>query len=124
MEISKDRIKQLIKEEYQKVLEGDDLDVMVQGYGNLGSDPMIAIKSAKRNLDNFLQSNTYDFQNPFEVVTKMAEGTLESDADKLQMVIDLLRPLSGNNEIEVALAKLSAVLEHRLQVNEEKSEKK
>jgi len=40
------------------------------------------------------------------------------------MVIDLLRPLDKDNEIELAVAKLSAVLEQRMKINEVEDEKK
>lgn len=125
MKITTERVKEIIKEEYRKVLkEEEELDVMVRGYGNLGEDPMVAIRSAQRNLDNYLKHNSYDFENPFEVVANMASGDAPLDTDKLNMVINTLSALSEDSEIEVALAKISAVLEQRTKINEVKDEKK
>jgi len=124
MRITIERVKEIIQEEYKKFHEQEELDVMVRGYGNLGEDPMIALGSAKRNLDNYLKSNTYEFEDPFTVVDGMLAGTRPIDTDSLQMVIDLLRPLDKDNEIELAVAKLSAVLEQRMKINEVEDEKK
>mgnify|MGYP003656609572 CR=1 FL=1 len=124
MKITVERIKEIIKEEHIKMREHQDLDVMVKGYGNLGEDPMLALKSAKDNLDAYLKNNSYNFENPFELVDKMAAGTEPLDAAKLEMVIDLLRPIDDDNQIDLALAKLSAVLEQRMKINEVKNEKK
>ena len=75
-------------------------------------------------MDNYLKSNTYEFEDPFTVVDGMLAGTRPIDTDSLQMVIDLLRPLDKDNEIELAVAKLSAVLEQRMKINEVEDEKK
>jgi len=124
MKITTDRVKEIIKEEYQKIQEQEELDVMVRGYGNLGTDPMIALSSAKRNLDNYLKGNVYDFESPFQTIDNMASGEEPIDTNKLEMAVDMLRPLSDDNEIELAIAKLSAVLEQRMKINEVKDEKK
>lgn len=124
MKITVERIKEIIKEEHAKMHEHEDLDVMVKGYGNLGEDPMLALKSAKDNLDAYLKNNSYDFRNPFEVVDEMVSGDTPLDTDKLEMVIDVLRPLDSDNQIELALAKISAVLDQRMKINEVKNEKK
>jgi|ETNvirenome_6_85_1030632.scaffolds.fasta_scaffold02154_11 hypothetical protein len=116
MKLTVARVKEIIKEEYQKVREHEELDVMVKGYGNLGSDPMVAIKSAKGNLDIF--------RRPFDFIDEVLASNKTPSVEDLQSIIESLIPLKEHNQIELAIAKLSGVLEHLMKLNEVKDEEK
>jgi len=123
MKITVERVKEIIQEEHEKILKEDEeegLEIMVRGYGGLGKDPKIALRSALRNINNFRKT--------FDIIEKLlsttASGETDIDVEGIEYAIERLTPFKDDNDIELAIAKLTAVAEHMLRINEAKNEKK
>jgi len=122
MKITVERIKQIIKEEYQKVHEHDEYDfegdegpiIHAQGLGTYGDDPQWVLKSALRDLEEIAEG----MQEAADIVQEMIEG--EVDAEEVERVISRL----GSPTIDNAKAKLQGALDQRLEINEAINEKK
>ena len=123
MKITVERVKEIIQEEHEKILKEDEeegLEIMVRGYGGLGKDPKIALRSALRNINNFRKT--------FDIIEKLlsptATGETDIDVEDVEDILERLTPFKDDNDIELAIAKLTAVAEHLLRINEAKNEKK
>ena len=122
MEVSVKRLKEIIKEEFDKIAEEEELDIMVKGYGNLGSEPAIALQSAMGNVGNLIKSgkNKVEAGQEAREAINIMLGDSDVDSSMLEKAIEALRPYESDNNAELAIAKLSAVLEQRRMINEEK----
>jgi len=92
---------------------------MVRGYGGLGSDPKIALRSARRNINNFRK--TFDIIE--NLLSTTASGETDIDVEGIEYAIERLTPFKDDNDIELAIAKLTAVVEHMLRINEVKEKR-
>ena len=112
MKLTVERIKQLIQEEYQKVLEHDEEGPIIhaKGLGTYGDDPQWVLQSALRDLEDIAQGNL----EAAKMVQQMIDG--EVDAEEIERIISRL----ATPKIENAKAKLQGALDQRLEINEAK----
>lgn len=117
MKITVERIKEIIREEHDKFLEGDDGPLIhAKGLGTYGDDPKWVIDSALQDLELF-HSNIGEAR---QIVQSMASNDHKIDAEELELAISNL----SSRLLENAKAKLEGALEQRMEIHEAKNEKK
>jgi len=117
MKITVERIKEIIREEHDKFLKGDDGPIIhAKGLGTYGDDPKYVLDSALQDLTSF----SSNIGEALLVVQSITDNNYEINAEELEFALSSL----STRLLDNAKAKLEGALEQRMEVNEAKNEKK
>ena len=117
MKITVERIKEIIREEHDKFLEGDDGPIIhAKGLGTYGDDPKYVLDSALQDISSFYDN----IGEARDIIQNMADNNYDVDGEELELAISNL----STRLLENAKAKLEGALEQRMEINEAQNEKK